>query len=82
MTPNLQSRCYEQIFECKNIQNGDPGNDPNLPATRGMGDIAGFQRRLFPHSSSQPVLEIPPSFHFQNQTFQFRALPFGLSTAT
>ena len=29
-------------------------------ATRGMGDISGFQRRLFPHSNTLPVQEIPP----------------------
>ena len=27
---------------------------------KGMGDIAGIQRRLFPHTSTQPVPEIPP----------------------
>ena len=39
--------------------NGDPRDNSNLLATRGMGDIAGFQRRLFPHSNSFPVQKIP-----------------------
>ena len=74
MATNLGPQCSKQIFECKNIQNGNPRNNSDFLATRGMGDIAGFQRRLFPHSSSCEV-------HFQNQSYQFRALPFGLSTA-
>ena len=48
----------EQIFERKNIQDGNPRNNSDFLATRGMGDIAGFQRRLFPHSSSCEVPEI------------------------
>ena len=48
MAVNLGPHCSKQIFERKNIQNGDPRDNLNLLATRGMGDIAGFQRRLFP----------------------------------
>ena len=59
MAANLGPQCSTQIFEHKNIQNGDPRDNSNLLATRGMGDIAGFQRRLFPHSSTLPVQEIP-----------------------
>ena len=35
-------------------------DNPNLLTTRGMVDITGFQRRLFPHSNTQPVPGIPP----------------------
>ena len=59
MAGNLRPQCSKQIFECKNIQNGDPRDKSNLFATRGMGDIAGFQRRLFSHSSTLQVQEIP-----------------------
>ena len=59
MTPNLGSQCSEQIFERKNIQNGNAGNHSHLSTTRGMGNIAGFQQRLFPYPSSHPVLEVP-----------------------
>ena len=45
-------RCFEQIFGRKNIQNGDPGNKPYLSSERGMGDIAGLQRRLFPYPNT------------------------------
>ena len=76
MATNLGRQCSKQIFERKNIQNGNSRNNLVVPATRGMGDITGFQRHLLPHSSSCKVPEIS-----QNQSYQFRALPFGLSTA-
>ena len=52
MATNLGPQCSKQIFERKNIQNGNSENNSVVPAKRGMGDISGFQRRLFPHSSS------------------------------
>ena len=58
MATNLGPQCSKQIFERKNIQNGNPRNNSDFLATGGMGDIAGFQRRLFPHSSPCEVLEI------------------------
>ena len=60
MAPNPGSQCSKQVFERKNIQNGDPRNNPNLFARREMGDIAGLQRRLFPHSNTQLVPEVSP----------------------
>ena len=60
MATHLGPQCSEQIFERKNIQNGNPRNNSDFLATRGMGDIAGLQRRLFPHSSSHQVPEISP----------------------
>ena len=58
MAANLGPQCSKQIFERKNIQNGNPGNNSDLLTTRGMGNIAGFQRRLFPHSNSHQVPKI------------------------
>ena len=60
MATNLGPQCSQQIFEHKNIQNGNSRNNPDFLTTRGMGNIAGFQRRLFPHSNSHQVPEIPP----------------------
>ena len=60
MVANLGPQCSKPIFECKNIQNGDPRNNSSLLATRGMSDIAGFQRRVFPHTSTHPVPKVPP----------------------
>ena len=58
MAANLGPQFSEQILERENIQNGNPRDNSDFLATRGMGDIAGFQRRLFPHSSSHQVPEI------------------------
>ena len=59
MAANLRPQCSHQIVERKNIQNGNTRNHPDLPPTRGMGDLAGFQRRLFPHSYSSKISKIP-----------------------
>ena len=71
MASSLGPEYSQQIFERKNIQNGNPGNNLDFLATRGMGDIAGLQRRLFPYYNScefpeisqvslpKPVLSIP-----------------------
>ena len=59
MARNLGPQCSKQIFERKNIQNGDPRNNPAFPHARRMGDLTGFQRRLFPHPHTSKVLEIP-----------------------
>ena len=59
MAANLGPQCSKPIFKRKNIQNEDPRNNLSLLATRGMGDIAGFQRRLFPHTSTHPVPKVP-----------------------
>ena len=40
---SLGPQCSKQIFERKNIQDGNPGNNSDLTATGRMGDIAGFQ---------------------------------------
>ena len=58
MATNLGPQYIKQIFECKNIQNGNPRDNSDFLATRGMGDIAGFQGRLFPQSNSHRVPEI------------------------
>ena len=55
MATSLRPQCSKQIFERKNIQNGNTRDNLDFPTTRGMGDIAGFQRRLFPHSHSLRV---------------------------
>ena len=43
MAANFGPQCSKQIFERKNIQNGNSGNYSDLLTTRGMGNIAGFQ---------------------------------------
>ena len=55
---SLRSQCSKQIFERKNIQNGNTRDNSDFPTAGGMGDIAGFQRHLFPHPHSHWVPEI------------------------
>ena len=58
-----------------NIQNGDTGNNKDLPPDRGVGDIYRVQRRLLPHPHSKPVQKIPafsypgPDLQIQSSTF-------------
>ena len=58
MAASLGPQCSKQIFERKNIQDGNPRNNSDFLAARGMGDFAGFQRCLFPHSSPCEIPEI------------------------
>ena len=46
----------------------------------GVGHLHRLQRRILPHTYSQSVQEVH-DFHLQGRSYQFRALPFGLSTA-
>ena len=55
MATGIGPQCSKQIFERKNFQNGNPRDNSDFLTTRGMGDIAGFQRRLFPHPSSHQI---------------------------
>ena len=64
----------EHLFKHRVVQDGDPRDNKNLPTDRGVGHIHRFQRRLLPHTSHM-------RFHLQGRSYQFKALPFGLSTA-
>ena len=62
------------------IQNGDTGNHQDIPPTRGVGHLHRFQGRLLPYLNTEQSRKYL-RFHVQGQTYQFKALPFGLSTA-
>ena len=49
METNLGPQQTESIFANGNFQDGNTGNYPVVPSKGGMGNIAGFQRRIFPH---------------------------------
>ena len=76
-TRSEQTESFPQDGE---IQNGDTGNHQNVPPTRGVGYVNRFQGRLLPYTSTGTFQEYL-RFHVQGQTYQFRALPFSLSTA-
>ena len=56
-----------------------PRDNKDLPSGRGVGYFHRLQGRILPHTNSQSVQEV--RFHIQGQSYQFKALPFGLSTA-
>ena len=70
----------EHLPKHRVVQDGDPRDSKNLPTGRGMGHIHRFQRRLLPYTNSQSVQEVH-AFSSPGSVDQFKALPFGLSTA-
>ena len=56
---NLGPQYSKSVFMRKNIQNGNPGDNSNLLTTGRVGDIAGLQRRLLPHSNPCQLPKIP-----------------------
>ena len=69
----------EHLFKHRVVQDGDLRDHKNLPPSRGVGHIHRFQRCIhIPiHSQSRKYMR----FHLQGRSYQFKALPFGLSTA-
>ena len=66
----------EHLPKHKVVQNGDTRDNKNLSTDRGVGNLHRFQGRILPHTNSQSV-----RFHIQGRSYQFKAPPFGLSTA-
>ena len=70
----------EHLFEHRDVPDGNPRDNKNLPPSRGVGHIHRFQRSILPHTNSQSVQEVhalsPPG-----SVLPIQALPFGLSTA-
>ena len=62
------------------IQNGDTGNHQDIPPTRAVGHPNRLQGCLLSYTNTKQSRKYL-SFHFKGQTYQLRALPFGLSTA-
>ena len=70
----------EHLPKHRVVQNGDPRDNKDLPTVGGMGHIHRFQRRILPYTNSQSVQEVHALSH-PGPVLQFKALPFGLSTA-
>ena len=62
------------------IQNGDTGNHQNISPTGRVGHLSRLQGCLLPHTNTGTIQKYL-RFHIQGRTYQFKALPFGLSTA-
>ena len=58
---NLRSQCPQPVPQGQNLQNGDPRVHSPIFATRGVGHVTRFQRRLLSHpyqSKFKEVLQI------------------------
>ena len=55
----LRLKQSEQIPQGRKIQNGDTGNDKDVPPDRGVGHVHRFQGRLLPYTHTKPVKKIP-----------------------
>ena len=77
----LRCEHTEQLLENTVVQNGDSRDFKDLPPGRGVGDLHRFQRHILLYTNKQPVQEVH-AFSYPGQDFQFKALPFGLSTAS
>ena len=75
-----QVETYKQIPQDSKIQNGDTGNHQDLPQTRGVVTSVDFKDAYF-HIPIQEQSRKYLKFHVQGQTYQVKALPFGLSAA-
>ena len=54
----LKPEHLEHLPKHRVVQNGDPRDNKNLPAARGVGNLHRFQRRILPHTNSQSVQEV------------------------
>ena len=53
----------EHLSKHRVVQNGDPRDNKNLPADRGVCNLHRFQRHLLPHTNSQSVQEVHAFSH-------------------
>ena len=58
METNLGPESVELIPQYQYLQDGNSGDNPVILTDRGMGDIAGLQRHVFPHSNKSKVTKI------------------------
>ena len=65
METNLGPESVELIPEYQDLQDGNSGDNPVIITDRGMGNIAGLQRRVFPHSNKAKVTKISEVFPVQ-----------------
>ena len=68
----------EPISQGREIQNGNSGNYPDLPPTRGVGDLNRFQGCLLPYTNTRAIQEIPeiscPGANISIQSTAFRSV--------
>ena len=77
---HIRSEQIEPFPQDGEIKNGDTGNHQDVATTRGVGHLNRFQGRLLPYTNTGAVQEIF-EISCPGSDIQFKALPFGLSTA-
>ena len=80
----METYCrYEQtksLPQGGEIQNGDTRNHQDILPSRGVGYLNRFQGCLLPYTIQEQSRKYL-RFHIQGRTYQFKVLPFSLSTA-
>ena len=80
METGLGPEHLEHLPKHRVVQNGDPRDNKDLPTVREWVRFIDFKDAYFHlpiHSQSRKYMR----FHLQGRSYQFKALPFGLSTA-
>ena len=80
METHTRSEQSQQIHQGRKIQNGDTRNDPDLLQIGEWVMSIDFKDAYF-HLPVQNQSRKYLRFHVEGKTYQFKALPFGLSTA-
>ena len=80
METYTRSEQSQEIPQVRKIQNGDTKNDPDLLQTGEWVTSVDFKDAYF-HITIQNQSRKYLRFHVQGKTYQFKALPLGLSTA-
>ena len=58
MEANLRSQSPQFVPQYRHFQNGNTGDDPVILERRGVGHVARFQRRIFPHPNCTKVKKV------------------------
>ena len=75
--PILGLSTLNKFLKTDSLNNGDTRYNKDFPASSEVGYL---QRHILPYTDTQSVQEVH-AFHIHGQSFQFKALPFGMSTA-
>ena len=80
METDLRPKQSEFFPQDRKVQDVDTGNHQNISPKGRMGNLRRLQGRLRPYPNTGTVQEVS-QISYPGQTYQFKALPFGLSTA-
>ena len=76
-----QPKNLKQSYNKRKVQDGDTACNQESADPRGLGHLNRPEKRLFWHSSGHPTARKYLRFTHLQEVFQFKALPFGLTSA-